>query len=68
MVGDNFWNCWWRLSIFREKLQNVRPLAANPDQMDKNGFDFWIQRPPKPPNPLQISSVLKISCIPVLSF
>jgi len=31
-----------------EKLQNVCLVAANPDQMDKNGYDFWTQRPPKP--------------------
>ena len=62
MVGDNFWNFWWGFSIFCEKLQNVCPLAANPDQMDKNRGDFWIQRPP---NPLHTSSPQK-SCIPVL--
>ena len=27
--------------------------------MDKNGCDFWTQRPPKPPNPLQTSSPQK---------
>jgi len=52
--------------MFREKLQNVCPVATNPDEMDKNGYDFWIQRPPKPPNPLQTSSPQK-SFIPVLS-
>jgi len=40
MVGDNFWNFWWGFSMFSEKLQNVCPVAANPDQMDKNGYDF----------------------------
>jgi len=65
MVGDNFWNFSWGFSIFCEKLQNVCPSAANPDQMDKNGYNVWTQRPPKRPNPLQTSSPQK-SCIPVL--
>jgi len=34
--------------MFCEKLQNICPVAANPDQMDKNGYDSWIQRSPKP--------------------
>jgi len=51
--------------MFCEKLQNVCPVADNPDQMDKDEYDFWTQRPPKPPNPLQTSSPQK-SCIPVL--
>jgi len=41
--------------MFCEKLQNVCSVAANPDQMDKNGCGLWIQRPPKPQNPLQTS-------------
>jgi len=61
MVGYNLWNFWWVFSIFCEKLQNVCPLTANPDQMDKNGCDFWTQRPP---NPLQTSSPQK-ACLPV---
>jgi len=56
MVGVNFWKFWWGFSIFSKKLQNVCSVAANPDQMDKNGCDFWTQRPPKPSNPLQTSS------------
>jgi len=52
--------------MFCEKLQNVCPVAANSDQMDKNGYDFWTQHPQKPPNPLQTSSPQK-SCISVLS-
>jgi len=47
--------------MFCEKLQNLCSLAANPDQMDKNGCDFWTQHPTKP---LQTSSPQK-SCIPV---
>jgi len=31
--------------MFCEKLQNVCPVAANPDQIDKNGYDFWTQCP-----------------------
>jgi len=38
-------------------------VAANPEQMDKNGCDIWTQRPP---NLLQCSSP-QISCIPVKS-
>jgi len=49
--------------MFCEKLQTVCHVAANPDQMHKNGYDFCTQRPPKPPNPLQTSSPQK-SCIP----
>ena len=30
--------------------------------MDQNGYDFWTQRPPKAPNPLQTSSPQK-SCM-----
>jgi len=48
--------------MFCEKMQNVCPVAANPDQMDKNGYEFWTQCPPKTPNPLQTSSPQK-SCI-----
>jgi len=48
--------------MFCKKLQNVCSVAANPDQMGKNGYDFWTQLPP---NPLQTSSPQK-SCIPVL--
>ena len=62
MAGDNFWNL--DFSTFFEKLQNVYPVAANPDQIDKYGYDFWSQRPPKPPNPVQTSSPQK-SYIPV---
>ena len=65
MVGVNFWNFWWNFSMFCEKLQNVCSVAANPDQMDKNGCDFRTQRPPK--YSLQTSSPQK-SCIPVLRF
>jgi len=50
--------------MFCEKLQNVCLVEANPDQMDKNGYDCWTQRPPKPTNPLQTSSPQKI-CTPV---
>jgi len=64
MVGDNSWNFWWGFSMFCEKLQNVCLVEANPDQMDKNGYDCWTQRPPKPTNPLQTSSPQKI-CTPV---
>jgi len=48
--------------MFCEKLQNVRLVAAYPDQMDKYGYDFWTQCPPKSPNPLQTSSPQN-SCI-----
>jgi len=41
MVGVNCWNFWWDFAMFCEKLQNVCSVAANPDQMDKNGYDFW---------------------------
>jgi len=34
--------------MFCEKLQNVCSVAANPDQMDNNGCNFWAQRPRKP--------------------
>jgi len=34
--------------MFCEKLQYVCPVAANPDQMDKNWYDFWSQRPQNP--------------------
>jgi len=53
--------------MFCVKLQNICPVAANPDQMDKNGYNIWTQHPPKPLNPLQTSSTQK-SCVPVLSF
>jgi len=43
------------------KTAKLSPVAANPDQMDKNGYDFWTQHPPKP---LQTSRAQK-SCIPV---
>jgi len=56
MVGVNFWNFWWGFAMFCEKLENVCSVAANPDQMGKNGCDFWTQRLPKSPNPLQTSS------------
>ena len=36
--------------------RTVCPVAADPEHMDQNGYDFWTQRPPKPPNPLQTSS------------
>jgi len=42
--------------MFCEKLQDICSVAANPDEMDKNGCDFWTQRPQKPPSPLQTSS------------
>jgi len=48
--------------MFCKKLQNVCPVAANPDQMDENGYNFLTLLPPKPPNPLQTSSPQK-SCI-----
>ena len=51
--------------MFCQKLQNLCSVAANRDQMDKNGCDLWTQRPPKPPNQLQTSSQQK-SCIPVI--
>jgi len=47
-VGVNFWNFRWGFSMFCEKLQNVCSVATNPDQMDKNGYDFWTQRPQNP--------------------
>jgi len=65
MVGENFWNFWCGFSMFCEKLQNVCPAAANPDQTDKNGYDVWTQLPPEPPNPLQTSRPQK-SCRPIL--
>jgi len=34
--------------MFCEKLQNIRSVAANPDQMDKNRCDFWTQQPQNP--------------------
>jgi len=39
--------------MFCEKLENICSVAANPDLVDKNGCDFWTQRLPKPPNPLE---------------
>ena len=45
MVGDDFWNFWWDFLTFCENLQNICPLAANLDQMDKNGYDFWLSAP-----------------------
>jgi len=51
--------------MFCEKLQNVYSVAANPQQMDKNEYDFWTQRPPKPLNPLQPSSILYIGVMVV---
>jgi len=51
--------------MFCEKLQNVCSVAANPDKMDKIGYDFWTHRLPKLANPLQTSSPQK-SCMPVL--
>ena len=48
--------------MFCVKLQNVCYVAANPDLMDKYGYEFWTQRPPKPQNPLQTSNSQK-SCI-----
>ena len=48
-----------------KKLQNVCSVAANPDKMDKIGYDFWTHRLPKLANPLQTSSPQK-SCTPVL--
>ena len=48
MVGGNFWNFWRSFSRFCEKLQNVCSVAANPDQLEKNGCDFWTQRPTNP--------------------
>ena len=44
--------------------RTVCPVAADPEHMDQNGYDFWTQRPPKPPNPLQTSSPQK-SCMPM---
>jgi len=43
-------------NILRKTAKCI-PLAANPDQMDKNGCDFWTRCPS---NPLQTSSPQKI--------
>ena len=64
MVGDNFWNFWWGFSTFHEKLKNLCPVAANPDQITKTDATFGFSAPPKPPNPLHTSSPQQ-SCIPV---
>jgi len=34
--------------MFCEKPQDVCPLAANPDQMDKNECDFGLSAPQSP--------------------
>jgi len=58
-----------KLSVtFFNALQQTekQSVAANPDQMDKNGCNIWTQRPPKPQNLLRSSSPQK-SCIPMKS-
>jgi len=47
--------------MFCKKLQNVCPEAANADQMDKNGYDFWTQHPQNP----QTRHKLQVSKNPV---
>jgi len=42
--------------------------VANPDQMDKNGCDFWIQRPPITPKSVTNFKSPKILYTGAISF
>jgi len=52
MVGDTFETFGEVFQYFAKNCKTYA-LAANPDQMDKNGCEFLIQHSPKPPNLLQ---------------